>query len=125
MGIRFESGKPIFLQLEEMIRADIVAGRYDPGEKLPGVRDMALYANVNPNTMQRALSDLEEEGLLTTQGTSGRFVCEDATLIAAAKQRMVAELARDLLIKCKSLQIDTDDLIGELQKVRERGDDNE
>ena len=106
LKLSFESGKPLFLQLEELIRTDVAAGKYSPGEKLPGVRDLALCANVNPNTMQRALSNLEAEGLLVTRGTSGRFVCADPSVIEAAKRKILAEHARGFLMKCQELGVD-------------------
>ncbi len=106
MAVRFEAGKPIFLQIEEIIRNDIVAGRYRPGEKLPGVRDLALWANVNPNTMQKALTSLEEQGLIVTHGTSGKFICDRGEIIALAKEKIIRELADSILEKCKSLGVE-------------------
>lgn len=73
-------------QLIEQIKLRIISGFYRPGERLPSVRDMAAEAAVNPNTMQRALSELERDGLLYTQRTSGRFITEDTGLIEAAKK---------------------------------------
>ncbi|MBQ2730339.1 MAG: GntR family transcriptional regulator [Clostridia bacterium] len=105
MAVRFESGKPIFLQLEEIMRNDIAAGRYQPDEKLPGVRDLALWANVNPNTMQRALSDLEAEGLVVTRGTSGRFVTSDREMIESARQKIIKELTDEFVEKCASVGV--------------------
>lgn len=105
MGISFESGKPIFLQLKELIRNDIAAGRYRPGEKLPGVRDLAIWANVNPNTMQKALADLEAEGLLETHGTNGRFVCSDPDVIAKARKVILEDLARQFGEKCRQIGV--------------------
>lgn len=105
MAVRFESGKPIFLQLEEIMRNDIAAGRYQPDEKLPGVRDLALWANVNPNTMQRALSDLEAEGLVVTRGTSGRFVTSDREMIESARQKIIKELTDEFIEKCASVGV--------------------
>ena len=107
LKLSFESGKPLFIQLKELMRTDIAAGKYSPGEKLPGVRDLALWANVNPNTMQRALSDLEAEGLLETKGTSGRFVCQDPAVIDGAKRQILGELAYSFLLKCRELGIDS------------------
>ena len=66
--------RPIYLQLMERIQTDIVSGKYKPGEKLPSVRELALDAAVNPNTMQKALSELERIGLVYSQRTSGRFI---------------------------------------------------
>ena len=106
LKISFESGKPLFLQLQELIRTDIAAGKYSPGEKIPGVRDLALGANVNPNTMQRALAELEAEGLLVTRGTSGRFICPDPAVIEEAKRKILAEHAKGFLMKCRELGVD-------------------
>lgn len=125
MAIRFESGKPIFLQIKEIIRNDIVAGRYRPDEKLPGVRDLALWANVNPNTMQKALSDLEAEGLIITRGTSGKFVCNDPERIADAKRRIILELAEELCKKCGQLGVDPSEVALLLSKKDIPEGDNE
>ncbi len=127
MELRFESGKPIFLQLEEIIRNDIVAGRYKPDEKIPGVRELAMCANVNPNTMQRALSNLETEGLLVTRGTSGRFVCKDPEKIEAAKVKMIERLADEFIDRCNMAGIDPVEVaeIIRLKENEERMNENE
>ena len=77
MGWDFETDRPIYIQIMEKIQLLILAGVYPVGAKLPSVRDLAQQAAVNPNTMQRALAQLEEEGLVITQRTSGRFVTEN------------------------------------------------
>jgi DNA-binding transcriptional regulator YhcF (GntR family) len=86
----FQADRPIYIQIKERIKVRIVSGAYAPGDRLPAVRDMALEAEVNPNTMQKALSELERDGLLHTQRTSGRFVTEDGNMI----QEVKLELAR-------------------------------
>ena len=75
------SDRPVFIQIMEKLKLDIVTGIYAPGDKLPSVRDLAREAAVNPNTMQRAFSELEREGLVYTQRTNGRFITEDITMI--------------------------------------------
>ncbi len=82
MNWRFETDRPIYKQLKEQILLQIVSGAYPPGAKLPAVRDLAAEVSVNPNTLQKALSDLERDGLVYTQRTSGRFVTEDENMIA-------------------------------------------
>ena len=77
MAWDLKSDRPIYSQLIEQIQLKIVSGVYPAGSKLPSVRDMASDASVNPNTMQRALAELENEGLLYSQRTNGRFVTED------------------------------------------------
>ncbi len=87
----FESDRPIYIQLKEQILLSIVSGEHPAGSKLPPVRDMAADASVNPNTLQKALSELERDGLVYTQRTSGRFVTEDETMITKAKNELAWE----------------------------------
>ncbi|MBQ4066273.1 MAG: GntR family transcriptional regulator [Clostridia bacterium] len=110
MEIRFESGKPIFLQIEEHLRNYIASGRFKPDEKLPGVRELALQANVNPNTMQKALTNLEAEGLIITRGTSGKFVCGDSQIIENAKKRIIEDLAAEFREKCHLIGVSPHDV---------------
>lgn len=88
MGERFDMSRPIYAQIVERLKAKILAGIYPPGGHLDSVRDMAAAAGVNPNTMQRALAELERTGLVYTQRTAGRFVTEDAAVIDSAKQEL-------------------------------------
>ena len=77
MPWKLDSNLPIYTQIIEHIQLDIISGLYQPGDRLPSVRDLAAEASVNPNTMQKALSELERSGLLHSQRTSGRFITED------------------------------------------------
>ena len=79
MAWELDSDRPIFIQIVERIQMEIISGKYSPGDKLPSVRDLAAVAAVNPNTMQKALSELEREGVLYSQRTAGRFVAEQKT----------------------------------------------
>ena len=81
MGEQFDASRPIYAQLVERLKARILAGTYPPGGHLDSVRDLAAAAGVNPNTMQRALAQLETEGLVRTERTAGRYVTEDTALI--------------------------------------------
>lgn len=76
MAWKFHNEAPIYLQIMDEIKLRIAQGRLKPGEKVPPVRELAIKAGVNPNTMQKALSELEREGVLYSQRTSGRFVAE-------------------------------------------------
>ena len=93
MPWNLDSDRPIFIQIIEKIQMDIISGYYKPGDKLPSVRDLAQEASVNPNTMQKALSELERTGLVYSQRTSGRFITEDTTMI----DKLKSELARDIV----------------------------
>ena len=86
MKWQFSNDAPIYSQLIAQIKVGIVTGAFPPGERLPSVRDLATEAGVNPNTMQRALAELERDGLVYSQRTAGRFVTEDHAVIQAAKR---------------------------------------
>lgn len=102
MPWELKSDRPIYSQLMEQIKLMIVSGIFPAGSKLPPVRELAADASVNPNTMQRALSQLENEGLLYTQRTSGRFVTEDVQKITSIKNSIAVYLIRELLDKMTS-----------------------
>ena len=86
MEFRFNNSMPIWQQLANQITESIVTGEYPPGEKFPSVRELALQADVNPNTMQRALAKLEEQGLLLTARTAGRTVTEDQKILQETRR---------------------------------------
>ena len=88
----FTPDRPIYIQLQERLKQSIVSGRYPPGDKMPAVRDLALEAAVNPNTVQRALTELEREGLVFAHRTSGRFVTEDKEVIEKTKNELALEV---------------------------------
>lgn len=103
MAWDLDEGRPIYLQLVERIQMQIVSGQYGPGDKLPSVRELAAEAAVNPNTMQRAFSELEGSGLVVTQRTNGRNVTEDAQLIGNIRQSLARKTADEFYLKMEQL----------------------
>ena len=103
MSEQFDSSRPLYAQLVERLKAKILAGIYPPGGHLDSVRDLAAAAGVNPNTMQRALAQLETEGLVRTERTSGRFVTEDTDLIEQLRADAARNIAEDFLEKMRSI----------------------
>lgn len=93
----FNSDVPVYLQITEQIKFCIAVGKLKAGDKLMSVRELAAEAEVNPNTMQKALSGLEREGLLYTHRTAGRFVTEDSVLIAKLREELAAEQVSSFL----------------------------
>lgn len=91
------SDRPIFIQLIEKIQIDIISGKYAPGDKLPSVREVAQKASVNPNTMQKALAELERTGLVYSQRTSGRFITEDIGMIEQLKTELAEKVITEFL----------------------------
>ena len=103
MGWNFQNDLPIYTQLVDAIKFSIVSGELLPGARMSTVRDLALEAGVNPNTMQRALQQLEREGLVFSQRSSGRFVTEDVSAIDRARSAQAAEYVRRYQDSMRSL----------------------
>lgn len=103
MGWSFQTDLPIYTQLVDAIKFSIVSGELLPGARMSTVRDLALEAGVNPNTMQRALQQLEREGLVYSQRSSGRFVTEDVSAIDRARSAQAAEYVRRYRDSMRSL----------------------
>lgn len=112
MPWELQSDRPIYTQLVEQVELRILGGVYPPGGRLPSVRDMAQEAAVNPNTMQRALAQLEEAGLLVTQRTSGRSVTEDTQMITQARERLAKEQIEQFLENMRKLGYEPKDTLG-------------
>ncbi len=91
MNWEFNNDTPIYLQIMEQIKAQIAIGNIKAGDKLPPVREMAVEAEVNPNTMQKALSELEREGLVYSQRTSGRFVSDNSEKVKSIQEELLIE----------------------------------
>ena len=110
MPWNLDSSRPIYLQIIARVQMDIITGRYQPGDKLPSVRDLAQEAAVNPNTMQKALSELERSGLIYSQRTSGRFITEDKELIHQMKKELAAAEVSAFVAHMKQLGITPEEI---------------
>lgn len=116
MAWKLNSDRPIYAQILERIQMQIVSGVYQPGTKIPSVRELAADAGVNPNTMQKALAELERSGLVMTQRTSGRVVTEDLNMIKEIRNQLAGEQVRDFVKRMKDLGFDREDIIDLLRK---------
>lgn len=116
MAWNLNSDRPIYAQILERIQMQIVSGVYQPGTKIPSVRELAADAGVNPNTMQKALAELERSGLVMTQRTSGRVVTEDLNMIKETRNQLAGEQVRDFVKRMKDLGFDREDIIDLLRK---------
>lgn len=114
-----KSDRPIYSQLIEQIELMIVSGIYPAGSKLPSVRDLAGEASVNPNTMQRALAQLEGDGLLFSQRTSGRFVTEDVEKIMKTKNGLAMGLIKEFIENMSNLGYDMNQTIALIKSTAE------
>ncbi|MCI9493031.1 MAG: GntR family transcriptional regulator [Lachnospiraceae bacterium] len=129
MPWNLNSDRPIFIQIIEKIQMDIISGAYRPGDKLPSVRELAQEASVNPNTMQKALSELERTGLVYSQRTSGRFITEDTIMIDQLKSELAKEVVTEFLETMQKLGFQREETISLLEKAigvePEGGDGND
>lgn len=112
----FSNDAPIYTQLIEQIKVGIVTGVFPKGERLPSVRDLATEAGVNPNTMQRAMTELERDGLVYSQRTAGRFVTEDETMIQQAKRALAERHIQTFLKAMSGLGFQREEMIALLRQ---------
>ena len=115
MGWQFTSRAPVYLQVVSRIRADILSGVYKADEQIPPVRQLALEAGVNPNTMQRAFAVLEAEKLFVTRGTVGRFITTDTAVLDAARETVRRETVARLVEEARAVGLSPEDLIREIR----------
>ena len=116
MDYIFDNERPIYIQLVEIIRIEIVSGKFKKGQKLPSVRELALMMKVNPNTMQKALIELENEQLIYTERTNGKYVTEDEELIEKVKRKLAKKIVNNYLNSMKNIGIDYDLAVKYLQE---------
>ena len=117
MAWHFNNREAVFLQIANRMRSDILGGIYKPGEQIPTVRQLAFEAAVNPNTMQKALSLLEREGLIYTKGTIGRFVTDNEEILLGTKEKMKRNCVKELLSKAAEMGIGKDELINYIKEA--------
>lgn len=106
-----DNNRPIYIQIMERIQLDIISGVYKPGDRLPSVRELALQAAVNPNTMQKALSELERSGIVYSKRTSGRLITEDESMLRHLKTRLDQEHILAFLEKMDKLGFSKEEIL--------------
>lgn len=119
MAWEFAGGQPIYQQIIRSMEIQIVSGKYNPGEKIPAVRELAAQAGVNPNTMQRALTELEREGLLYSRRTSGRFVTENESTIREARRTLAEQFISEMFKNLENLGMKRGEIIEAIDHWKE------
>ena len=117
MAWTLNSDRPIYAQLVEKLKMQIVSGFYHPGDRLPSVRELAQEASVNPNTMQKAFSELERSGLIITQRTSGRMVTEDINMIKGIQLELAKENIKVFLENMKQLGYTEEEIVALINEI--------
>lgn len=116
MEFIFDNDRPIYLQLVEYLKLYIVSGKLQPGERLLSVRELALQIKVNPNTVQKALAELEAEELIYTERTNGKFVTQNQELINEIKKQLALEKVNKYFSDMNKLGIDNKEAVKYLQE---------
>ena len=117
MVFEFNNNTPIYLQIVEKIRMAIISGELKPGERLPSIRDLAVETKVNPNTMQKAMVELEEQGFIYTERTNGKFVTNDASLLLGFKKKHAYELTLDFIKDMQSIGYTVEQAIDYIKEI--------
>lgn len=120
MAWQFNANRPIYQQIVDEIELRILNGTYEMGMRLPSVRDLAVLAAVNPNTMQRALAELEEMGLVTTQRNTGRTVTTDETAVSRAWDVKADLLAETFMMQMQALGLSRKEVLERLAKGEQK-----
>lgn len=111
MAWKFTSDKPVYVQIARRITDSVLSGEYKSGEQMPTVRQLALEATVNPNTIQHAFAELEKEGIIVSQGTSGRYVTDDLNIIEQCRKKTTEQIVNGFVEKVKRLSVDREQII--------------
>jgi DNA-binding transcriptional regulator YhcF (GntR family) len=119
----FKSGAPIYQQIVLAVKFRIANGTYPPGSKFPAVRELALEAGVNPNTMQRALAELEREGLLMTVRTSGRLVTGNEERLRMLRMELGNSFIGDMFVNLRRLGLSDEEIVEAVRSWRQEAAD--
>lgn len=120
--MKFDNKIPIYIQIMNSIKTDIINGSLKPGDKLPSIRDMAVRFKVNPNTLQRVYQELERENITYTQRGTGSFIMEDTDMIKNLKEEMASELIENFIENIKKFGFKDNEIIN---VVKDRLDEEE
>lgn len=118
MDYKFDNDKPIYKQLVDQLKLDIITGKYKPNDKLPSVREFALELRVNPNTVQRALLELENLKLIETKRTTGKFVTDNKETIDIIKTEIINNIMEDFFNNIENLNISNEEIIKYIKNNR-------
>lgn len=117
MAWRFNEHAPVYVQIADKLRGSIMTGEFPPGGQIPPVRQIALAAAVNPNTVQRAIAELEAEGLLYPRSTQGCFVTEDEEVLARIRKEAAERLVTDFVSFAAEMSITREELIKMIESL--------
>lgn len=116
MTYKFKDGIPIYLQIIDELSIRIASGKYSPGDRLPSVRDFAVEIGVNPNTLQRAFSEMERMKIVHVDRTNGRYVTDDAEVLSELKTKLANQYIEELVGRMRKLKIDDKEILKMIER---------
>ena len=122
--MEFKDNIPIYLQIEQYLYRQIALGKIKAGEKIPSVRKLALELTVNVNTVQRALQEMNTQGILYTKRGEGNFVTEDTELSSKTKQSLINNELDEFVQNMEKLGVKQDELVSTLTDYLEHSEDH-
>ncbi len=117
MAWSFSQDRPVYIQISEKIIMSVLSGKYPPGEQIPSVRQLALEAAVNPNTVQHAFVELENDGIVVSRGTMGRYVTDNTDVIESCREKLAMNLVKKTVASARELSVDKDRLIKMIEEA--------
>lgn len=111
LNFNFDNERPIYIQIVEQLEVMIISGKLPPSSKLPSVRELAAKARVNPNTIQRALLELERKNLIYTERTNGKFVSKNLARLVDSREEYIKNRIAEFVIEMHTLGLDERELI--------------
>lgn len=121
--MQFDNGLPIYLQIVQEMTLRALSGAIQPGEKIPPVRELAAEFGVNPNTMQRAMAEMEREGLVYTERTNGRFLTKETEILAEKRRSFAREETKKYLSYMKKIGFTTEEVTSFVKAFDEKGEE--
>ena len=125
MTIEFDNNLPIYLQVMNYIKKQIVAGKLKPGDKIESVRELAAELQINPNTIQRTFQELEREGVVVTRRGLGRYVTEEESMMMRMRKEMADQLLERFVSGMKELGFGDRDIVALVAEAVASGSDRE
>lgn len=120
--LQFDNNLPIYIQIMNYLKKEIISGKLKPGDKVPSVRELASELQINPNTVQRTLSELEREGIVETRRGLGRYVTSEESVIMEIKKEMAGELIDHFIQGMWELGFASDEIISIVSDAMEQSE---
>lgn len=111
MDFKFDGNTPIYLQIVDYIKTQIISKKYLPSQKIPSVRELSFMFSVNPNTTQKALDKLEDLGLIYTESTNGKFVTNNQEIIENIKQSTIAQMIDNFFVNIEKMGLSKNEVL--------------